>query len=210
MPYLIAATAIAVAALLVAECCDHRPGVWLAKPLASTGFVAIALSAGALGSAYGRWVLTALLLCWLGDVLLIPRGAPKAFRAGLFSFLLGHLVFTGAFAARGLDLWTSACVAAAAAAAGWMALRWLRPHLPPDMAVPVRAYIAVISAMLVCAAGTVGHAGDPRILAGALLFYFSDLAVARERFVAPGFANKAWGLPLYFAGQVLLAATAVG
>jgi len=72
---------------------------------------------------------------------------------------------------------------------------------------PVRAYIAVISAMLICATGTASASGDPRPLIGALLFYASDLAVARERFVRTSFANGAWGLPLYYAGQLVLAAS---
>jgi hypothetical protein len=29
--------------------------------------------------------------------------------------------------------------------------------------------------------------------------------VARDRFVAPGFVNRAWGLPLYFGAQLLFA-----
>jgi uncharacterized membrane protein YhhN len=37
------------------------------------------------------------------------------------------------------------------------------------------------------------------------LFFISDLAVARDRFVAPSFANRSWGLPSYYAGQLLLA-----
>ena len=43
---------------------------------------------------------------------------------------------------------------------------------------------------------------------GALGFFLSDLAVARERFVAKGFTNKLWGLPLYYGAQLLLAWTA--
>ena len=35
------------------------------------------------------------------------------------------------------------------------ALRWLRPHVPAEMRVAVHAYLGVISAMVVCAAGTV-------------------------------------------------------
>lgn len=210
MLLLIALTCLAVAGLLLAEYRDSRPGVWLAKPLASTGFVAVALVAGAPGSGYGRGVLAALLLCWLGDVLLIPRGSPRCFRAGLFSFLLGHLAFAGAFVARGLDGLTVFGVGGAAAVMAWLVLRWLRPHLPRNMAAPVHAYVVVISAMAVCAAGTVGRAGVPRILVGALMFYVSDLAVARDRFLAPNFANKTWGLPLYFGGQLLLATSVSG
>jgi hypothetical protein len=33
----------------------------------------------------------------------------------------------------------------------------------------------------------------------------ADLAVARDRFVAPSFASKLCGLPAYYAGQLLLA-----
>jgi hypothetical protein len=40
---------------------------------------------------------------------------------------------------------------------------------------------------------------------GALLFYLSDFAVARDKFVAPGFWNGAWGLPFYFVAQLNLA-----
>jgi len=40
---------------------------------------------------------------------------------------------------------------------------------------------------------------------GALLFLLSDLAVARDRFVAPVFINRVWGLPMYFCGQLLFA-----
>ena len=75
---------------------------------------------------------------------------------------------------------------------------------------PVVAYVAVISLMVVCAAGPVGAGAGPLLLAGALAFFVSDLAVARERFVARGFSNRAWGLPLYYGATLLLASTVVG
>jgi hypothetical protein len=37
------------------------------------------------------------------------------------------------------------------------------------------------------------------------MFFVSDLAVARERFIEHTFLNKTWGLPLYYGGQLLLA-----
>jgi hypothetical protein len=40
---------------------------------------------------------------------------------------------------------------------------------------------------------------------GAVLFFVSDLFVARNRFVAPGLANRLLGLPAYYGGQVLIA-----
>ena len=43
------------------------------------------------------------------------------------------------------------------------------------------------------------------LAAGACLFFASDLAVARDRFVARDFTNKLWGLPAYYIGQLLIA-----
>ena len=45
------------------------------------------------------------------------------------------------------------------------------------------------------------------VLAGAVLFFLSDLGVARDRFVSPGVWNRAVGLPLYYGAQLLLAAS---
>jgi hypothetical protein len=45
------------------------------------------------------------------------------------------------------------------------------------------------------------------LLAGAVLFALSDVFVARDRFVHSGFANRQWGLPLYFLAQLILAAS---
>jgi uncharacterized membrane protein YhhN len=203
----IALTLAAVAALLVAEFRGSRGGVWIAKPLASTGFLATALAAGAAGSHYGQAVLGALALSWLGDVLLIPRARP-AFLAGLVSFLLGHLAYAFAFAQRGIaPIWMGAALVVLLPAA-LAFLRWAGPHLPLELRAPVRAYAAVITLMVACAAGSVGQAGQPAILLGALLFYASDLAVARDRFVAPGPWNRLWGLPLYYGAQLVLASTA--
>jgi uncharacterized membrane protein YhhN len=204
---LAAATSLAVAALLAAEQRGVRWGVWLAKPLASTGFVALALSRGATATPYGRAVLAALALGWLGDVLLVPKGARRAFAAGLGSFLLGHLAFALAFALRGIAWGWLAAGALAVGAAALPVLRWLGPQVPPALRLPVRAYVAVISLMVASAAGAFGATRDAALLAGALGFFASDLAVARERFVARTFANQLWGLPLYYASQLLLAST---
>jgi uncharacterized membrane protein YhhN len=76
------------------------------------------------------------------------------------------------------------------------------------MQVPVHAYIVVITGMLALAVGTVAAGSPGIVLAGALAFYLSDLSVARDRFIRESFANKLWGLPLYYAAQLCLAASA--
>lgn len=206
-------TIVATLGLLIAEARDSRAGVWLCKPLAAAGFLAAALAFGALDHAYGSWIFAGLVLSAAGDVLLIPRGAKGFFLAGLASFLLGHVAYAGAFAVRGLELGWVAVASVLVATASLLALRQLWPHVQrnaPKLQLPVLAYVAVISTMVVCAAGTVGKTGNPVILAGAVAFYASDLAVARQRFVAERFANKLWGLPLYYGAQLLLASSVAG
>jgi uncharacterized membrane protein YhhN len=196
---------LAVAALLVAEWRDARVAVWLAKPLASLGFVVGAVLSGALDSAYGRSILLGLCLCALGDVLLIPRANGKPFLFGIASFALGHAAYAYAFYARGLRPWPSLIVFAAMLAIVGFVLRWLSARLPADMRVPVRVYMGVIASMVAFAIGASIATGDLRIGIGALVFAASDLSVARERFVQPSLANLLWGLPLYYAAQWLLA-----
>lgn len=201
------ATMLAVLVLLACERAAFRPGVWIAKTLASTGFLWAAVAAGASGSAYGRVVLVALALCWLGDVLLLGRGRGLGLRLGLGSFLLGHVAFAAAFVLRGLDPGAVLVAGLLLLAPARATLRWLAPHVPGDWRIPVYAYVVVISLMVVAGLGSVSRPDDIEVALGALAFYGSDLAVARERFVQTGFVNRAWGLPLYYGAQLLLAAS---
>jgi uncharacterized membrane protein YhhN len=204
---LVAATVVAVIGLLLSEHRGWRPGVWVAKPLASTGFIAVALAAGALETPYGQAVMVALVLCWVGDVFLIPKGASALFLVGLVSFLLGHVAFAVAFTLCGPDPLWMAIAAVLLLPPALLVLRWLHPHLPEKMKAPVVAYVTVISLMLVTAVGAAAATGRCAIGLGAICFYLSDLHVARHRFVSQSFWNKSWGLPLYYAAQLILAST---
>jgi len=194
-------TAVAVVVLLVAQ----RPIGGVAKMIASTGFLALALVCGALKTPYGWAVFMALVLSWFGDLFLIFRG-PKLFLAGLVSFFLAHAAFAIAFLLYRIALsWSigTGIVLIAAAIPVWL---WLSPHLG-DMRLPVYAYVVIISIMVALSAGAVGRGGTALMLIGALLFYASDLSVARDRFIKPEAWNSLWGLPLYYGGQVALAYT---
>lgn len=187
----------------------RRQVEFVAKPLASLGFLVVALASGALDSGYGRWILTGLVLSLLGDVLLMFK-QDSMFLAGLVSFLLGHISYVVAFAVVGVSgVWAGVATIGAMALAA-VVIRWLMPHVDAEMRVPVLAYVAVISAMVVLAFGTRGAGATGLIVAGAVLFYLSDLFVARDKFVTPGFVNRLVGLPLYYAGQVLLALSVAG
>ena len=201
---------LAVAALLVAERRGSQRGKWLAKPVASAAFVAAALASGALESAYGRLVLLGLGLCLVGDVLLIPLRRPAVFRAGVFAFLAGHVAYTVAFLTQPLDRgWLVAGVTGLGLAL-FVVWGWLQPRLEPSMRGAVAAYLLVIGAMASFALAFTGAGGPATVAIGALAFTASDVAVARDRFVQEGFLNRAWGLPLYYAAQLLIASSPAG
>ncbi len=205
LPWIIL-TAVGVVVLLAGEQRRSQLVKGLAKPLASTGFIGAAIAAGALASDYGRAILVALALSWLGDVCLLST-KPRPFLAGLIAFLLAHVAYVAAFVVRGQDAaWSAAALMLLALPAVGI-FRWLRPHLPEPMRLPVLAYVGAISAMLAASVGAVAAGGPAAVLIGALAFYLSDLAVARDRFVAAGFVNRAWGLPLYYFGQLCLASS---
>ena len=174
------------------------------------------MAAGATDTAYGTWVLAALCLGWVGDLALVSVRRVW-FLLGLGAFLLSHLTYIGAFAAVRPHALVAVLVAAALLAPAGLVARWLWPHLGADMRGPVLAYILVISAMVAAAAGASAGPGlDPTsalstagwkavVITAAVAFYLSDVSVARDRFVAPGFANRIWGLPLYYIAQILFA-----
>ncbi|MBT8089328.1 MAG: lysoplasmalogenase, partial [Gammaproteobacteria bacterium] len=60
---------------------------------------------------------------------------------------------------------------------------------------------------VIAAIGTRGRGATKLILAGALMFFFSDLSVAALRLVQTTLPTYVWGLPLYYAGQLCLAAS---
>jgi uncharacterized membrane protein YhhN len=203
----VALCVLAVGGLLLAEHRGSRAGIWIAKPIASASFIWAALESGALSTHYGVMVLAGLTLCMLGDLLLIPAGRPQVFRAGVFAFLLGHVAYAAAFLTRPLS-------AAGLLAGGVLlsivvvsVLRWLGRSLPADMVVPVRTYMVVIGAMATLACGVTVAGGAWQVAVGALAFTASDVSVARDRFVRHEFLNRAWGLPLYYGAQLLIAAT---
>ena len=177
--------------------------VWV-KGAASAAFIGTALAAGAADSAYGAWVLAGLCLGALGDVLLELAGRIW-FLAGLGAFLLAQLTYIGAFATVEPHALVAVIVAAGLLVPAAVVTRWLWPHLGREMRGPVVAYIAVITAMVAAAAGAVAGEGPVAAAPAAVAFYVSDLFVARDKFVARGFANRLLGLPLYYGAQVVFA-----
>ncbi len=190
--------------LVVAEGRNLSAARAIAKVSASTAFVLVALSLHAAASTYGRLVLLALVLSWIGDLCLLSRRSVP-FMSGLGSFLLAHVAFSVAFAAGSLSATAFVVGLIFASAFGVITLRWLWNRLAAPYKLAVTAYVVAIVAMCTMAIAH-GAASQSWLAAvGALAFAASDISVARDRFVVSAFLNKAWGLPVYYCAQVLLA-----
>ncbi len=203
----VALTAVSLALLLVFERGGSLLRRTVFKSVASTGFVLAAISCDAMDTWYGRIIFLGLVLSWCGDLLLLSRGE-HTFQAGLVCFLLAHVAYVAAFAVAGIRLWVSIAVAIALVPVLVVVARWLMPKVAGKMRLPVGAYMAVISLMVTFAGGASWEHDQYVTFLAAILFWVSDLFVARDRFVAPGFLNSVCGLPLYYAAQLLFAYSA--
>jgi uncharacterized membrane protein YhhN len=200
------ATCAGVAAMFVADRTGRRAFEFIGKPIAALAFLVLGLhSAAGHDTPVTRAFVAALVLSLVGDMCLMLK-TDKTFLAGLGAFLLGHVGFLVAFLLRGISLGAVAALAVPTIAVAAVVWRWLAPHVPAPMKVPVIAYMTVISVMVACAFGTHAHAPAPMLLVAATSFFVSDLAVARQKFVNPSHTNRYWGLPLYFGAQLLFAA----
>lgn len=178
------------------------PGAVVVKGLCCVLLAVIAFRV--LGPKGGLLLGLALLLSAAGDVLLaIDR--PNFFTYGLVAFLVAHLLYIVLFAGNlaplaevGAGRWlaVAAVIAATVGVGGW-----LKPSLGA-MTVPVLAYVAVITTMVVLAI----LAGFPTwlVIAGALLFLASDsiLAVNKFKMPVPAADYLVWGT--YYAAQALI------
>jgi uncharacterized membrane protein YhhN len=205
---IIAGAAVLLAALLYFEKGERRKGLVPVKSTLSLLFILAVIVQPHPMLTFYQLVLAGLLLCLGGDVFLaLPQR--RMFLYGLICFLLGHLFYIlGFFYVARTNQWT------------WIGLVtvfvisfrvyvWLLPHLGA-MKTPVLLYVIVITVM---ACGAWSVLGSPQLalpgrimlFAGALSFYFSDIFVARDRFIHKGFLNRLMGLPMYYIGQFLLA-----
>lgn len=209
-----ALSALGVLGLVAAERTGQQQLRRLFKPLASGGFLLAALGAPAIRLPHGpAWLLMAgLVSAACGDVLLLGK-TRRAVAAGMAAFAVTYGAY-GAWLAGRAAAWSLLAVSATLfLAVGHLVWRWLRPHLPPPMRTAVRAYVAIASLAAALAAARLADAARTGVIAskallpaaGTLLLLVSDVAVARERFVAADWRNRAWGLPVYYGAQLLVA-----
>ena len=185
----------------------HPAFAGVLKMLASTAFIAIAVLAGGLESTYGKVVIAGLFFSWWGDLFLIFFH-PALFLAGLITFFLGHVSYIAAFLSYGVDPRFAAVAGVLMLVPFAIIFRWLNPKLG-EMRIPVYAYMLIISTMVLLSVGAFGDGGVWLMPLGAVIFYGSDIFVARERFVVKDHLNRLIGLPMYYTGQVIFAWTVI-
>ena len=199
---------VLLAGLLYFEKKDNLLAVLLTKAPLSGLFILAAALQPQTHRTYSLLLLTGLGLCLIGDICLV-FSRKIMFLAGLIVFLLGHILYIVAFIHLSqFKFWIWAVALGALIVGAWI-YRWLKPYLG-SMKVPVLFYIFVISLMVCGAWSVAGNAalvqrGRFMVLIGALLFYISDIFVARNRFIKKEYLNRLAGLPLYYTGQFLLA-----
>ncbi|MEN9506534.1 MAG: hypothetical protein RI958_2460 [Actinomycetota bacterium] len=170
---------------------DDRRVELLTKPTATVA-IGVAGVVGA-GDAPDTAVVAAVIafaLCLAGDVALLP--AVDRFVIGLGMFLAGHLAFVVMFVALGLDRWWMAVAGAVVTVmgAGLVGRRIIAGAVErdPGLAYPVRAYLAIISLMVVVGWGT----GIAAAFVGSALFLLSDSVLGWRQFVG----GRRWMAPV--------------
>jgi uncharacterized membrane protein YhhN len=200
--------AMLLAGLLSYEGKENQKGLLISKTALSSLFIVALLVQPHPVSGYTHLLLAGLLLCLAGDILLaLPMR--HMFFSGLVAFLFAHILYILAFfSVASVGPWTWIGLPIVLVISGWTYV-WLRPHLG-SMKTAVSVYIIVISGMVIGASSVLGspslaHSGRMMVFAGAFSFYFSDVFVARDRFLKREFLNRLVGLPMYYTGQFLLA-----
>jgi uncharacterized membrane protein YhhN len=179
----------------------RRPVLLATKPLVMLLLIGLAASIDAAAGATRSWFIVALVLSLAGDVFLMLE--PDQFVAGLASFLGAHIAYIVGLVLAGFA--PVPAVVALVAAIGLFPVIG-RPILvgaratDKRLAVPVAAYIGVISAMVVTAAATMTLLAT----AGALLFFGSDAVLGRNRFVGAIPRGRLITMLTYHGGQALL------
>jgi len=186
----------------------NQKGLLLTKTILSLLFVIAALVQPHPISVYYYCLLVGLTFSLGGDIFLALR-QKMMFLFGLIFFLIGHIFYIfGFFYVARSSQWTWVGLLTMLVISVWVYF-WLRPHLG-SMKASVVLYVIVITIMLSGAWSVLGDSnlaqpGRIMVFAGALSFYFSDIFVARDRFLRKEFLNRLIGLPMYYTGQFLLA-----
>ncbi len=193
----------AAALATTANACGWSEVYLWAKPLALLVLMVAAWqsSAGLLGR---KWLMLALALSLLGDVLLMGEGL---FVPGLVAFLLAHISYIQLFRQDAPWLRSRRALAVCISAAAVIFVGLDQNGLPTELRVPVAAYVLVIATMAAQAWGRAKHlysAASLWVAWGSVSFMLSDALLAFDKFVSPLPYAGLWVLATYYLAQGLI------
>jgi len=178
----------------------------VSKSIASTAFLAAALTMDPMAHPWTQWISVGLTLSLIGDIALLVPAAGRWFLAGIIAFGLAHIAYICAFFCLGIDFAVAMAALVLLVPVGAVLYRWLAPEVPQRLKRPVMAYVSIIVWMASAAFGTAGQHHSLWFAAlAAVIFIVSDVGVAMQRFKGSGFSTKAWALPCYFVAQLMFA-----
>lgn len=175
---------------------------YLLKPATMVPLIAAALVLDPVDDAARWWFVAALVASLIGDVLLMLPDE-RLFVFGLGSFLLDHVAYVAGLAAAGVGgvaLLVGAIVVAVVMGSLGPRVVVAARRVDAALAVPVTAYIVVISVMVVFAIGST----VPIAIVGATLFAASDYMIGYSRFERAFPGSRLAIIITYHLAQVLL------
>ncbi|MGD6780106.1 lysoplasmalogenase [Sutcliffiella horikoshii] len=178
---------------------QHKSLAYLLKPGTMVIVILIAiLGFGDLSSTYSWWILAGLLFSILGDIfLMLPK---DRFVYGLVSFLVGHVCYVVAFfkvSGNGeVKIWVTGALLLIAIFYLIKLSKGVFHSGGITLFLSVTAYVTIITSMVWAAF----YSQQPLIIAGAILFFFSDAILAWDRFVGKlTYRNFLVMIPYYLA-----------
>ncbi len=202
---------VLLAAAVVAAVADwgavatRRSGVeQLAKPTAVVLLLAFAWLLHADQVLAGRWLLGALALCLLGDVLLLAR-SDRAFGWGLGAFLLAHLAFLAVVVTMPHrdPVWLGVALTLAVVGVAVWRVLWPLARRAVGEGAPPTAYALVLGAFVALA----WWSGNLLVAVGASLVLLGDAVLAGDRFWRPWSGS---GVAVMVSYHLALAALVLG
>ena len=198
---LVALTSVVAVADWIAVSRGARVPEYLLKPLVMVGLLSVALTMDTSHGVARAAVVVAIVCSLAGDVFLMLTS--DMFVAGLAAFLAGHVAYVVAMLALGVSIgWMLVGLVVVLAGVALVGRHIIAGARASDaaLAVPVAAYVGVISLMVICAFGT----GRPLAIVGALSFYASDAVLGFTRFIRSFERDRIVVMVTYHVGQLLL------
>lgn len=182
---------------------DHWKKLKIAsKSLASAGFVLLYFCYLGEINLFSSAIFIALILAFIGDLLLLPQQQKHFFKLGILAFAAAHLAYIIAFSRLLLDIEQLLISSLISLFLGVAVYYWLRSYLTTYFKWLVPVYLLLIGVMMTLGMAAGMNMGSYWLFCGSLGFAISDIFVARNRFINNQIINRLLGLPLYYGAQI--------